>query len=349
MNTQPTAWTYAQAGVDLDDVAQLKRRIATLAAQTFTPGVVGGIGHFGGLFRTPGENMLLVSSVDSVGTKVLLAALLERYDGLGIDIVHHCINDVLACGARPLFFLDYLGLSRLNPAAVEAIVRGIAHACHEAGCALIGGETAQLPGLYHDGAFDIVGCIVGAVRADHVLDGSAVRAGDVLVGLPSNGLHTNGYSLVRAVLGLDDDPQRARALLAEQPAWAEASLGELLLRPHRSYLPLVLPLLDSGVVHALAHITGGGICENLARVIPPGLQARVRRQSWPIPPLFSFLQERGQIPDEEMVRVFNLGIGYILVVDAQVGHALPSQLGEGWVIGEVVTSAHDEPRAVLMP
>lgn len=187
MNTQPTAWTYAQAGVDLDDVAQLKRRIATLAAQTFTPGVVGGIGHFGGLFRTPGENMLLVSSVDSVGTKVLIAALLERYDGLGIDIVHHCINDVLACGARPLFFLDYLGLSRLNPAAVEAIVRGIAHACHEAGCALIGGETAQLPGLYRDGAFDIVGCIVGAVRADHVLDGSAVRAGDVLVGLPSKG------------------------------------------------------------------------------------------------------------------------------------------------------------------
>jgi len=347
MGTQPTAWTYAQAGVDLNDVALLKRRIATLAAQTFTPGVVGGIGHFGGFFRAPGENMLLVSSVDSVGTKVLLAALLERYEGLGVDIVHHCINDVLACGARPLFFLDYLGLSRLEPAAVEAIVRGITYACREAGCALIGGETAQLPGLYREGASDIVGCIIGTVPADRVLDGSAVRAGDVLVGLPSNGLHTNGYSLVRAVLGLDD-PERARALLAEQPSWAEAPLGEVLLRPHRSYLSLVLPLLDAGVIHALAHITGGGICENLARVIPSGLQARVRRQTWPVPPLFSFLQERGQIPDEEMARVFNLGIGYVLVVDAQVGHALPSQLGEGWVIGDVVASAHDVPRAVLI-
>ncbi len=341
--------SYSRVGVDIDRAERLKRRIAQLAASTFTPGVLGEIGHFGGLYIAPGERnpYVLVSSIDSVGTKVLVAALVGRHRGIGIDLVHHCIDDILACGARPLFFLDYFATSGLDPALLEELVEGMAEACSAAGCALIGGETAQLPGIYRRGAYDLAGCIVGAVRRDRVLDGSAIREGDLLIGLASFGLHTNGFTLARAALGLDGDPKEARRRLAEMPAWADRPLGDLLLEPHRCYLPVLDPLLDAGTIHGLAHVTGGGLAGNVARIIPSGLQASIEAGSWPVPPLFRYIQERGSIPENEMFRVFNMGIGYVVIVHPSDALTVQRQLGEGWIIGSVVAAPDGGARAVI--
>jgi len=341
--------SYSRAGVDIAGADVVKQRIARLAASTFTPGVLREIGHFGGLFAAPGDHnsYVLVSSIDSVGTKVLIAALLGRHRSIGIDLVNHCVDDILACGARPLFFLDYFAAASLAPAVLEELVEGVVEACAAAGCALIGGETAQLPGIYLPGVYDLAGCIVGAVRHDRIVDGSTIRAGDVLVGLPSSGLHTNGYSLARAALGLDGDPEEARRRLAEVPAGTDRSLGELLLEPHRSYLPVIEPLLDTGVIRGLAHITGGGLAGNVARIIPPGLQALIEAGSWPVPQIFRHIQERGQIDAHEMYRVFNMGIGYVVVVRPEDAPGVQQLLAEGWIIGSVVPAGEAEARAVV--
>lgn len=341
--------SYSRTGVDIAGADAVKRRIARLAESTFTPGVLRDIGHFGGLFAAPGEQnpYVLVSSIDSVGTKVLIARLVGRHRSIGIDLVNHCVDDILACGARPLFFLDYFATDCLAPAVLEELVTGMTDACAAAGCALIGGETAQLPGIYRTGVYDLAGCIVGVVHRDRIVDGSTIQAGDVLVGLPSSGLHTNGYSLARAALGLDDDPEVARTRLEEVPVWADRSLGELLLEPHRSYLPLIEPLLDAGVIQGLAHITGGGLADNVARIIPAGLQAQIQAGSWPIPPIFRHIQEQGQIDIREMYRVFNMGIGYVVVVRSEDLPGLQQQLAEGWVIGSVVPAADADDRAVV--
>jgi phosphoribosylformylglycinamidine cyclo-ligase len=306
--------SYKAAGVDIDAkyaaVAAAKQAIRT----TFTSGVVSDIGLFGGLFdaaRVGAGDQLLVASTDGVGTKVLVAAEAERYDSIGHDIVNHSINDVLVQGARPLFFLDYVGTGKLDPAVVTQILQGMAAACQVGKCALLGGETAEMPGLYHDGHFEIVGTIVGAVARDRVLDGSKVRDGDAVLSLPSNGLHTNGYSLARRVLfeqqgfGLDDSPHGLGV-----------SLVDALLAPHRSYLEPVLPLLEKGSsVHACAHITGGGVLDNLPRVLPAGLGAELRKDSVEVPDILRLITELGQVDDSEAYRVFNMGFGFLLVVD----------------------------------
>lgn len=341
--------SYSGTGVDIATADRVKARIARLVESTFTPSVLRGIGHFGGLFAAPGDDnpYVLVSSIDSVGTKVLLADLLGHHRSIGIDLVHHCINDILACGARPLFFLDYFASAHLSPDVIEALVEGMAEACATHGCALIGGETAQLPGIYQPGAYDLAGCIVGAVHRDGIIDGSAIEAGDVLIGVPSSGLHTNGYSLARAALGLDTDRETAVRRLRETPAWADRPLGELLLEPHRCYLSLIAPLLDAGMVRGLAHVTGGGIAGNVTRIVPEGLQARIDVGRWPVPALFRSIQQHGRIDTAEMYRVFNMGVGYVIVARPEDASTILERLGEGWVIGEIVPAERVGPRARL--
>ena len=300
---------YKSAGVDIDAGNETVRRIRALARGTFTPGVMSDIGSFGGLFRLGDryQDPVLVSSADGVGTKLKVAFLTGRHDTIGADLVNHCVNDILVQGAEPLFFLDYLAAGRLSPDVAEQVITGVARACTENGCALLGGETAEMPGFYADGEYDIAGFIVGAVEKTKIVDGRAIVPGDVLIGLPSAGLHTNGYSL-------------ARRVFFELAQWKPdkfvrelgVTLGDALLAPHRSYLPFVRPLLERHYVRGLAHITGGGITENLPRVLPEGCAADIDRKSWSIPPIFRLLQQHGRIPDEEMFRTFNMGIGLIV-------------------------------------
>jgi phosphoribosylformylglycinamidine cyclo-ligase len=304
--------TYAAAGVDVDAGAEAKRRIQRLARGTFTPGVLSDIGSFGALFRADlagFEDPLLVSSCDGVGTKLKLAFMTGIHDTVGYDLVSHCVSDILVQGARPLFFLDYVACGRLEPHVVEAVVSGLARGCRELRCALIGGETAEMPDFYAPGEYDLAGFIVGLVDRRRVIDGSRIRPGDRLLGLASVGLHTNGYSLARRLLfdRLGFGPNDRIAELGATPA-------ELLLRPHRPYLPLLEGLLDGGLLKGLAHITGGGITDNLPRILPPSTAAVVRRGTWPVLPIFDYLQARGGIDDPEMYRTFNMGIGMIAVV-----------------------------------
>ena len=306
----PEPSAYKTAGVDIDSASRAKDLIKPLARSTARPEVIGGIGFFGGFFGMPKgyRDPVLVSSTDSVGTKVTLATQMHRLDTVGIDIVNHCINDIFVGGAEPLFFLDYIGLGRLVPEEVEEIVRGLATACKAANVALIGGETAQLPSLYKPGDFDLVGFIVGVVERDRIIDGSKVREGDVLLGLPSSGLHTNGYTLARRVFRTDEDPAGLSRV------WPElgCTLGDALLEPHRAYFPLLKPVLP--LLKGMAHITGGGFIENIPRVLPEGLGCDIRRDSWRVPPLFSLMQRLGGIEQAEMDRVFNQGIGMVLMV-----------------------------------
>jgi phosphoribosylformylglycinamidine cyclo-ligase len=306
---------YKAAGVDIDAGNETVRRIRSLARGTFTPGVLSDIGSFGGLFRLDRdryEEPVLVSSADGVGTKLRVAFMTGRHDTVGADLVNHCVNDILVQGAEPLFFLDYLATGRLSPAVAEQVVSGVARACRENGCALIGGETAEMPGFYADGEYDIAGFIVGAVERSRVIDGKSIVPGDVLIGLPSAGLHTNGYSLARRVL-FEMAGWQADTFVPE----LGTTLGEALLAPHRSYLPLMRPLLERQSVRGLAHITGGGITENLPRVLPEGCAAEIDLQAWDVPALFQLLQERGQIAREEMFRAFNMGIGLVIVCAAR--------------------------------
>jgi phosphoribosylformylglycinamidine cyclo-ligase len=301
---------YRQAGVDIDAGNETVRRIKSLARSTFTTGVLSDIGSFGGLFRLDRDRFrdpVLVSSADGVGTKLKVAFMTGTHHTIGADLVNHCVNDILVQGAVPLFFLDYLATGRLSPAVAEQIVSGIATACREHGCALIGGETAEMPGFYADGEYDLAGFIVGAVDRPKIVDGRGIVPGDVLIGLPSAGLHTNGYSLARRVM-FEIAGLRADTFVPELGVAA----GEALLAPHRCYLRVVAPLLDQGLVKGLAHITGGGITENLPRILPDGCQAEIDPGVWDVPPIFRFIQQRGAVTREEMFRTFNMGIGFIV-------------------------------------
>jgi phosphoribosylformylglycinamidine cyclo-ligase len=304
---------YAAAGVDIDAQEKGLARVKQLAKSTFTPGVLTEIGGFGGLFRPDLQGMaepVLVASADGVGTKLAVARMAGDYSSVGRDLVNHCVNDILVQGAEPLFFLDYVGAGVLAPEKMVELVSGVADGCRENGCALLGGETAEMPGFYQPGDYELVGFIVGIVDRPKVLDGSKVRAGDVLVGLPSSGLHTNGYSLARKIVF-----ERAGLGIADPAPWQKKrKVGQALLEPHLSYLKSIRPLLGHAALHGMAHITGGGITDNLPRILPADTHALIRVGSWPIPELFHFLQETGEIDAEEMFRVFNLGVGLILVV-----------------------------------
>jgi len=331
---------YKSSGVDIDAGNETVRRIKGLARSTFTSGVLSEIGSFGGLFRLdPVRNPdpVLVASADGVGTKLKVAFLANRHDTVGEDLVNHCVNDILVQGARPLFFLDYLATGRLSPAVAEQVVAGIARGCRANGCALLGGETAEMPGFYAEGEYDLAGFIVGAVERGRVIDGSALAPGDILVGLPSSGLHTNGFSLARRIvfeqLGLTVDSRVAE--LGE-------TVGDALLRVHRSYLPAILPALEEpGLVRALAHITGGGITDNLPRVLPAGCRAMIDKSAWHIPALFRFLADAGQVPEDDMYRSFNMGVGLIVACRPADVERLLQRLGPvdppgPVVIGEIV-------------
>jgi len=304
--------TYREAGVDIDAQDKALEKVKEIVRNTYTDGVLSEQGAFGGMFQVPKglRDAVLVASADGVGTKLKVAFLAGRHRTVGRDLVNHCINDILAQGARPLFFLDYLATGRLEPDVVADVIGGVAHACADQGVALLGGETAEMPGFYGDGEYDLAGFILGVVERRKILDGSAVRDGDVLVGLPASGLHTNGYSLARKVffdiLGLepDDDVVELGRTVADE-----------LLEVHRCYLDAVWPLVEDRRVHAVAHITGGGITDNLPRVLPDGLRAVVKVGTWEIPPVFRLLAEQGQVPEDDMWRTFNLGVGMILVVD----------------------------------
>jgi phosphoribosylformylglycinamidine cyclo-ligase len=335
---------YKSSGVDIDAGNETVRRIKKLAKSTFTPGVLSEIGSFGGLFKLDTAAFtepVLVSSADGVGTKLKVAFLANRHSTIGVDLVNHCVNDILVQGATPLFFLDYLATGRLSPDVAEQIVAGLARACQDNGCALIGGETAEMPGFYADGEYDVAGFIVGAVDRPRIIDGKSILPGDALIGLPSSGLHTNGYSLARKVafeeLKLKVD--------SHVPDLGE-TIGDAFLRTHRSYLAVLKPLLGRGLIKGMAHITGGGITDNLPRVLPPGTAARVNRTSWRVPAIFRWIGEAGRVPELDLRRALNMGIGMILVVAAKDTDAVRKSLLEAGeansvVIGDIVSGENE--------
>jgi phosphoribosylformylglycinamidine cyclo-ligase len=337
---------YKASGVDIDAGSETVRRIRGLARSTFTSGVLSDIGSFGGLFRLePGQfrEPVLVSSADGVGTKLKVAFLANRHDTIGIDLVNHCVNDILVQGAEPLFFLDYLATGHLLPDVAESIISGMAAACRENGCALLGGETAEMPGFYNDGEYDLAGFIVGVVDRQRLIAGRAIAVGDVLVGLPSSGLHTNGYSLARRVIF-----EHLQLNVSSYVPELSRTVGEALLEPHRSYLRFIRPLLDAGRIKGMAHITGGGITDNLPRVLPHGTVAVIDCSTWEVPPIFQWLQQGGNIPADDMRRTFNMGIGLIIVTGRDQSEALIGELAarggrDARVIGEVVAG---EPPSV---
>ena len=339
---------YRAAGVNIEEARRAVDLIARAAAATATPAVIGGVGGFGSLFRfdpSTHPDPVLVASTDGVGTKLMVAIKLGRYDSIGIDLVHHCINDIAVQGADPLFFLDYLAVGRLQADLAAEIVTGIANACAASGVALVGGETAELPDLYHGDDFDLAGFIVGVVARADLIDGSAVRAGDVVLGLPSSGLHTNGYSLARRVFSEDDWARIAPG--------QERTIGEELLEPHRSYLDEIRSLRQAlraagGDALAFAHITGGGWVDNIPRTLPPGLGVEVELGSWPVLPIFSLIQERGDVSDAEMVRTFNLGIGLTCVVRPELAGVAEVALPEARRVGVVVPVAPGSDRVTFV-
>jgi phosphoribosylformylglycinamidine cyclo-ligase len=303
--------SYRDSGVDIDAQDEALREVRRIARDTYTPGVLSDIGSFGGLFKGTFEGIespILVSSTDGVGTKLRVAQAMKIHDTVGYDLVSHCVNDILVQGAKPLFFLDYYATAKLRPPVMTDVIRGMARACKENGCALIGGETAEMPGFYGDDDYDVAGFIIGVVDAPKLIDGKAVREGDVLIGLPSVGLHTNGYSLARKVLfeKLGHDHQTILPGIGK--------IGEALLQPHISYLKPLLPLVEEKAFHALAHITGGGLTDNVPRVLPDTLDAKIKLGSWPVLPIFQHIYEHGKVEREEMLRVFNMGIGMVLIV-----------------------------------
>lgn len=335
--TRPAGLTYRDAGVDLAAAARVKEVIKRLALTTHTAHVKGPAGFFAGAMEfPPGGDTLLVASTDSVGTKVKVAAAARKYRGLGIDVVNQNVNDILAAGGEPIFFLDYIGLGKMDAAVVSEIVDGVAAACREAGCSLIGGETAELPGMYAPGEFDLVGFVVGAVRKDSIVTGADARIGDILIGLPSSGPHTNGFSLIRKVFGTDERPE---VLEERPPELGGISVGAALLAPHRSYLSDLRPVLRE--VRGLAHITGGGYHKNLPRSIPAHSTAVVERGAWTVPPLFKLIQDRGGIADAEMYRVFNMGIGMVAVVDPSRADAILAGLPDARIIGRLEKKTGD--------
>ena len=330
---------YRQSGVDIDAGNEVVRRIRRMARTTFTPQVLSEIGSFGGLFRldtAAHRDPVLVASADGVGTKLKVAFLADRHDTVGRDLVNHCVNDILVQGAEPLFFLDYLATGALAPDVAEQIVSGVARGCRENGCVLLGGETAEMPGFYAEGEYDIAGFIVGVVTRERLIDAKGVSAGNVLIGLPSSGLHTNGYSLARRIVF-----EKLALGVADHVPELGTTIGDALLAPHRSYLPIVRPLLSGARILAMAHITGGGITDNLPRVLPDTVDARIDTHAWEVPSIFEWLQRAGQVPPGEMRRTFNMGIGLILIVAREHAEEVLSALraaGEptACVIGELV-------------
>jgi len=331
--------------VNIDAGNETVRRIKPHVQRTFIPGVLGGIGGFGGLFQhdfTQYAEPVLVSGTDSVGTKLKVAFVMNRHNTIGIDVVAMNANDILCSGARPLFFLDYLGIGKLEPEVAEAVVKGVADGCVDAGCALIGGETAELPGIYAPGEYDLVGCCVGVVDKARIIDGSHVTPGDVVLGLASTGLHSNGYSLARKIL----EP-------LGYTTWRDdlgATIGEALLVPTKIYVRPILALLDAVPVKGIVHVTGGGFYENIPRALPPGTCALIERDSWPVPPLFALIQKQADVAEREMFRTFNMGIGLVLFIapeheDATREH-LAAQNIEAYRLG-TIGSAEGEPHVVL--
>ena len=332
----PSPVDYRSAGVDIDAGNEAVRRIRALARGTFTAGVLSDIGSFGGLFRPDLSGLadpVLVSSADGVGTKLKVAFRTGRHDTVGVDLVNHCVNDILVQGATPLFLLDYLATGRLSQGVTAQVVGGVATGCVENGCALLGGETAEMPGFYADGEYDLAGFIVGLVDREHLVDGSRIRPGDRLVGLPSIGLHTNGYSLARHIIfeTLELTPDST-------PDGLDGSVGDVLLRPHRSYLKLVGPVLAhaAGTIKGMAHITGGGLTDNLPRVLPAGTAVEIDRATWTPPSIFSFLQDRGALTDAEAFRTFNMGMGMVVVCDAEATATLCARFEHAGEPGAVV-------------
>lgn len=302
---------YAQAGVDVDLGNFVKKRIQSRVKSTHGPEVLGKIGGFGGLFAPNFGEMrepVLVASVDGVGTKLKIAFAMNRHDSIGADLVNHCINDIAVLGARPLFFLDYIGAERLEPAVFDQILAGFTNACRAGGCALIGGETAQMPGMYRKGEYDLAGCIVGVVDRSKMIDGSRIKPGDVVLGLPSNGLHTNGYSLARKIL-----LEKMRLKLDARVDGLNRSLGDELLRTHKNYQP-ALAKVPQDSIHGIAHITGGGLVDNLPRILPKDCDAVIDTRRWRVPAIFALLEQNGNVDREEMYQVFNMGIGMAVVV-----------------------------------
>jgi phosphoribosylformylglycinamidine cyclo-ligase len=333
-----TSITYADSGVDIDRADRAKQRIKYLAHRTFTPGVVSEIGGFGGMFaidRKKFRDPVLVSSVDGVGTKLKVAFMMNLHHTVGGDLVNHCVNDIAVQGATPLFFMDYLATGSLDPEIAEKIVEGMADACRHNGCALIGGETAEMPGFYPKGEYDLAGFIVGVVEKSKIITGNDVEVGDVLVGLPSNGLHTNGYSLARKLF-FDVAKYTPDTYVNEMKAKAGAEL----MHTHKSYWPVLKKLIAAELVHAMAHITGGGITDNLPRVLPKGTGAVVEMGTWPVLPVFTHMQHIGNVPQDDMMRTFNMGIGMVLVVPAKKFKRVQStieKIGEkAYLIGRIV-------------
>jgi phosphoribosylformylglycinamidine cyclo-ligase len=330
---------YTAAGVDIDAGNRAVELMRQAVRSTYGPEVLMGIGAFGGLYdagRLQGmRHPVLVASTDGVGTKTIVAMSLGSYATIGWDIVNHCVNDILVQGAQPLFFLDYVAMPKISPPMVAQIVEGISAACRAAGCALLGGETAEMPDVYAPGEMDLAGTIIGVVERDEIIDGTTITPGDVLIGLPSNGLHTNGFSLVRRIFDRADYGRYAELL--------GRPLGAALVEPHRSYLPLVRAMQKVAPLKGLAHLTGGGFVENIPRILPPGMAVVVERKSWAVPPLFQLIERVGQVAPLEMYRIYNMGIGMVAIVAAEHVAAAQGALGgEGMVIGAVVTQAEGE-------
>ncbi len=346
MNTKtdkPAGLNYRDAGVDIDAGNALVERIKPAVKSTNREGVVTGIGGFGGLFQLDTQRYkqpILVSGTDGVGTKLLLARQLDRHDTIGIDLVAMCVNDILTCGAEPLFFLDYYATGKLKIDNAQAVIEGIAEGCRQSGCALIGGETAEMPGMYGEEEYDLAGFTVGVVDRPKLIDGSRIEAGHVVLGLSSSGPHSNGYSLIRKVLEISgDDPSMPMA---------ESTLGDALIAPTRIYVKSILPLLEKHQLDGLAHITGGGISENIVRVIPEQLGLEIDLSSWQLPPVFEWLQSRGKISEQEMLRTFNCGIGMVIIATAASAAAISEALAEAgetvYQLGRVTGRSGDAAR-----
>ncbi len=347
MSAEPSRTiSYRDAGVDIDQAARSLGAIAGFARATANTGAAGDIGHFGGIYRLPaGDDRLLIASADGIGTKIKLAFLLggRAHKRVGGDLVNHCVNDILACGARPLFFLDYIAMGKIDSTALEGLVEGMAEACSVNGAALIGGETAEMPGLYAIGEYDAAGFIVGEVSPSAFIDGSGIRPGDALIGLPSAGLHTKGYSLARLIVGLggdrDDDWER---LAQPLPGGDGETIGEALLAPHLTYFPQVYPLVQTGGVLGIAHITGGGLIDNLPRMFPDGIAARLDQSTWTVNPIFTYLVETGNVELREQYRAFNMGIGMVLVVRPDDVTNVLGAIPDARVIGEAVAATSEQ-------
>jgi len=337
---------YTEAGVDIDAGEQLVQRIKPITKKTFTPGVIGGLGGFGGLFELPWsdyKNPILVSGTDGVGTKLKLAQQLNNHSTIGIDLVAMCVNDIIVSGAKPLFFLDYFATGKLHVEQTESVISGLANGCKEAGAALIGGETAEMPGMYHGDDYDLAGFVVGLVEKDKLITGETIRVGDKIIGLASSGVHSNGYSLVRKII------QESNSDLSQ--AFGDTTLGETLLAPTIIYVKLIQTLLSQFTLKGMAHITGGGITENLPRILPKGLGAKVEMKRWHRPMIFDWLQEKGQLSEADMLRTFNCGIGMMLVVaEDDVSDILDTlqSMHPAWCVGEITSLAPQASRIMYV-